>query len=227
MRSDIDWDDTIKKEARGSNNEDLGEVQEITDGHVLVKRGLVHKEKFLIPQDKVESYDGSVLRFKISASEIGSYAQEPHPPSIEEQYESTTEIDSGGGSGGGIEIEETDVPLTDEKLDVSKETQEDSVKVTKEPIKETKTVEVQLTHEEVTIETRPPSGDTKAEEPVSSSQDISIPLKREEPVITKKPYVKEEVIVKKKPITETKTVSEDITDEEIKYDKKSESQEND
>ena len=190
MRSDIDWDDTIKKEARGSNDEDLGEVQEITDGHVLVKRGLVHKEKFLIPQDKVESYDGSVLRFKISASEIGRYAQEPHPPSIEEQYESTTEIDSGGGSGGGIEIEETDIPLTDEKLDVSKETHEDSVNVTKEPIKETKTVQVQLTHEEVTIETRPPSGDTKAEEPVSSSQDISIPLKREEPVITKKPYVK-------------------------------------
>jgi uncharacterized protein (TIGR02271 family) len=223
MSSNIDWNDTIKKEARGSNDEDLGEVQEVTDGHVLVKRGLVHKEKFLIPQDQVESYDGSVLRFKISANEISRYAEDSHPPSIEDQYESTTEIDSGGGSGGGIEIEETDIPLTDEKLDVSKEIHEDSVNVTKEPIKETKTVQVQLTHEEVTIETRPPSGDTKAEEPVSSSQDISIPLKREEPVITKKPYVKEEVIVKKKPITETKTVSEDTTHQEIKYDNKSKS----
>ena len=26
----IDWDDITKKEARGINNEDLGEVQEIT-----------------------------------------------------------------------------------------------------------------------------------------------------------------------------------------------------
>jgi stress response protein YsnF len=39
-------------------------------------------------------------------------------------------------------------------------------KVTKEPIKETKTVQVPLTHEEVTIEISPPSGDTKAETPV-------------------------------------------------------------
>jgi uncharacterized protein (TIGR02271 family) len=221
MSSDIDWNDTIKKEARGSNDEDLGEVQEVTDGYVHVKRGLVHKEKFHIPQDQVESYDGSVLRFKISAGDIGKYAEGPHPASIEEQYESTTEIDSGGGSGGGIEIEETEVsPQTDEDLDVGKEIQEDKVKVTKEPIKETKTVQVQLTHEEVTIETRPPSGDTKAEEPVSSTQNIEIPIKKEIGDIKKTPYVKEEVVVKKKPVTETKTITDDATDEEIKSNNK-------
>jgi stress response protein YsnF len=33
-------------------------------------------------------------------------------------------------------------------------------KVTKKPIKETKTVQVPLTHEEVTIEISPPSGGT-------------------------------------------------------------------
>jgi uncharacterized protein (TIGR02271 family) len=221
MSSNIDWNDTIKKEARGSNNDDLGEVQEVTDGYILVKRGLVHKERFLIPQDQVESYDGSVLRFKISAGEISRYAQDAHPASIEEQYESTTEIDSGGGSGGGIEIEETEVPLTDEKLDVAKETQEDKVTVTKEPIKETKTVQIQLTHEEVTIETRPPSEDTKAEKPVSSPQDIEIPIKKEEiGDVNKTPYVKEEVIVKKKPVTETKTIAEDTTHEEIKSNNK-------
>jgi uncharacterized protein (TIGR02271 family) len=220
MSSNINWNDTIKKEARGSNDEDLGEVQEVTDGYILVKRGVVHKEKFLIPQDQVESYDGHVLRFKISADEISRYARDAHPASIEDQYESTTEIDSGGGSGGGIEIEETEVPLTDEKLDVAKETQEDKVKVTKEPIKETKTVQVQLTHEEVTIETRPPSGDTKAEEPVSSPQDIEIPVKKEIGDVKKTPYVKEEAVVKKKPVPETKTIAEDATHEEIKSNNK-------
>jgi hypothetical protein len=34
----IDWDDVIKKEARGINDEDLGEVQEVTQDYVLVKR---------------------------------------------------------------------------------------------------------------------------------------------------------------------------------------------
>lgn len=32
MSSNIDWNETIKKETRGSNDEDLSEVQEVTDG---------------------------------------------------------------------------------------------------------------------------------------------------------------------------------------------------
>ena len=180
MSSNIDWNDVIKKEARGLKDVDLGEVHEVTNGYVLVQKGLIHKEKFYIPQDQVESYDGHVLRFKISADEINRYAGDSHPASIEDQYESTIEIDSGGGSAGGIEMEETEVPLTDEKLEVSKETQQSQTTITKEPVKETKKVEVPLIHEEVTIERRPPSGDTKAQKPVSSKEDITIPVKKEE-----------------------------------------------
>ena len=112
--------------------------------------------------------------------------------------------------------EETKVPLTDEKLNVSKENQQSQVKITKEPVKETKTVEVPLTHEEVTVETRPPSGDTQAETPVSSTQDINIPVKKEEiGEVKKTPYVKEEAVVKKKPVTETKGIQEETTSERI------------
>jgi hypothetical protein len=35
---DINWNDNYKKEARGSNDEDLGEVQDVTDVYVLVQR---------------------------------------------------------------------------------------------------------------------------------------------------------------------------------------------
>ena len=81
MSSNIDWNEVIKKEARGLKNEDLGEVHEVTNGYVLVQKGLIHKEKFYIPQDQVESYDGHVLRFKISADEIKQvYADMPPPP---------------------------------------------------------------------------------------------------------------------------------------------------
>ena len=34
--------------------------------------------------------------------------------------------------------------------------------------------------------------------------------------VTKPPYVKEEVAVKKKPVTETKTVSDQVTSEEVR-----------
>ena len=39
MSSSIDWNDTIKKEAEGINGEDFGEVQEVSNGSVLVQRG--------------------------------------------------------------------------------------------------------------------------------------------------------------------------------------------
>ncbi len=82
MGSDIDWNDVIKKEVRGSNDEDLGEVQEIVNVCVLVQRGIINKEKFYIPQNHAESYDGSILRFRISKEEMNTYAEGSSPPSI-------------------------------------------------------------------------------------------------------------------------------------------------
>ena len=83
MSSSIDWNNTIKKEARGVNNEDLGEVQEVADDYVLVQRGLINKEKFYIPQSEAESYDGFIVIFRISEEEIiNKYKSDlPPPPS--------------------------------------------------------------------------------------------------------------------------------------------------
>ncbi|MGN6709876.1 MAG: YsnF/AvaK domain-containing protein [Candidatus Nitrosocosmicus sp.] len=213
MSSNIEWNDTIKKEARGVNNEDLGEVQEVTDGYVLVQKGLINKEKFYIPLDQAKSYDGSVLLFGISEDEIKSrYMSDLPPPPQSFTKDASSRIQRSEGQ----QEENTKIPLTDEKLDVSKENQDSEIKITKEPIKETKTVQVPLTHEEVTIQTRPPSGNTKAETPVSSTQDIHIPVKKEEiGEVSKTPYVKEEAVVKKKPVTETKEVTEETTAEGI------------
>lgn len=69
MNTEIDWNDVIKKEAKGNTDFDLGEVQEVSNGLILVQRGIGNKEVFSIPQYKVESYDGKVLRFAISEDE--------------------------------------------------------------------------------------------------------------------------------------------------------------
>ncbi len=220
MSSNIDWDDTIKKEARALNNEDLGEVQEITDGYVLVQRGIIDKEKFSIPQDQAESYDGTILRFRISEDEIiKKYAVDSAPASIEEQYESTTVIDSGGGSGGGIQLEGNEdiqkdsrdslLSVTEEKPGSYNSTQENQSSIIKEPITETKTLQVPVTHEEVTVEIRPPSGQTEPQTPVSSIEDVTIPVKKEEVEVIKTTYVKEELSVKNKHTTEPLDVSEE------------------
>ena len=76
--SDIDWNDVIKREARGINDEDLGEVQDIEGNYVLVQRGIINKEKFYIPKDQVENYDGHVLNFRISEHDLKTrYKDEP------------------------------------------------------------------------------------------------------------------------------------------------------
>jgi uncharacterized protein (TIGR02271 family) len=205
--NNIDWNDVIKKEVRGTNDEDFGEVQDIQGNYVLVQKGIINKEKFYIPKDQAESYDGDVLRFRISQEDLNQFQHEP--PSIwdSDSTQETTTYER--------DTNEERIPLSEERLDVSKESQEDQATITKKPVTETKTVEVPLTREEVSIERRPASGQTEAQSPIQSEEEITIPLKREEAQVSKKPYVKEEAVIKKKAFRDTKEITEDVTSEEL------------
>ena len=212
MSSNIDWNDTIKKEAEGINGEDFGEVQEISNGSVLVQRGIINKEKFLIPQELVESYDGDIVRFRISEDDMLSKYREGDSGAASESVETETTQDI---------VQSETIPLTEERLEVSKNVQEQQATITKKPVTETKTVEVPVTHEEVSIERRAPSGgegQVASEGPVTSSEEINIPLKKEEVEVNKTPYVKEEVAVTKKPVTQTRQVTEEVASERISTD---------
>lgn len=216
----INWNEVIKKEARGKNDEDLGEVQEIGDTYVLVQKGLINKEMFYIPQDEVESYDGDVLRFKLSEDDIRSkYLGDVH-----HSVSSTSDNDSanyvGEDKAGLEESESARFPLAEEKLNVSKrEVTYKEVTLIKEPITETKTVEVPLIYEELIVERRPPTEATTSQHqlkpPVNTREEIKIPLKREEVEAKKEPYVKEEVVLKKKRVTEKKTINEEVRGETL------------
>ena len=76
--NNIDWNDVIKKEARGNNDEDFGEVQDIQGNYVLVQKGIINKEKFYIPKDQAESYDGDVLKFRFSEQELNQFSVNHH-----------------------------------------------------------------------------------------------------------------------------------------------------
>ena len=205
----IDWDDVIKKEARGINDEDLGEVQEVGDTYVLVQKGLINKEKYYIPQNEVESYDGNILRFKLSEEEIKDKYLGDSPP-----------LTRNTGKDDEEESESTRVPLVEERLDISKRdvTYKEATLI-KEPMSETKTVEVPITHEELVVERRPASKSTTStsdlKPPVTSKEEIKIPLKKEEIEVKKEPYVKEEVVLKKRRVTETKTITEEVKSERL------------
>lgn len=213
----INWNEVIKKEARGKNDEDLGEVQEVGDTYILVQKGLINKEKFYIPKNMAESYDGNVLRFNISKEEAKSRYMRDSPPTIKEYSSSDRDADVTHEEEDTSNVsQETDtrVPLIEESLNVSKRESAQEATITKEPVTETKTVEVPLTHEELVVERRPVSESTTSSSdlkpPVTSKEEIKIPLKKEEVEVKKEPYVKEEVAVKKKPVTETRQVSEEV-----------------
>ena len=69
----IPWNEVIKKEARGMNDEDFGEIQEIQGNYVLIQRGIINKETFYLPKDQAESYDGNVLKFRLTESDLSKY----------------------------------------------------------------------------------------------------------------------------------------------------------
>ena len=217
-----DWNEVVKKEARGLNNADLGEVQEVNESNVITERGNISKEKFYLPKSIPHGYNGHILLFDITEAEAREkFMTEPTEPTIlsSTQESKVTEADNN----------ETRVQVIEERLDVSKKESMEEATVVKEPIKETKTVEVQLTHDELIVERQPVSKmtstttptaseappPTSTEEPVQTETEINIPLMREEIIVSKKPYVKEEIVIKKKPVTETKTVTEQITSERV------------
>jgi hypothetical protein len=74
----IDWKDTIKKEARGLKDDDLGEVQEVRQNEIITKVGVVDKETYCIPKKFVTRFDGHNLWFSITKDEAKTYCIRRH-----------------------------------------------------------------------------------------------------------------------------------------------------
>jgi uncharacterized protein (TIGR02271 family) len=220
--NDFPWKETIKKEARGIDDADFGEIQSVDPEYVITQKGIIDKEFFSFPVNLVQDYDGNRVLFKITEEEARNLYMQSQNVDLDRDDFSNSEIETETSTTNDYDSlsntkeKEEVIPLMSEKLDVTKREFVDETVVTKKPVKETKTIEVQLIREEIeSIDRRPPSGVTEAQNPVESPEQIKIPLKREEPEVTKKPYVKEEVVVKKKAVTDKKEITEDINSEEL------------
>ncbi len=72
--SNIKWAETIKKEARGVNELDLGEVQQVELENIITQKGTIDKEQFCIPKNLVEKFDGNTLWFSLKIDDIDKYS---------------------------------------------------------------------------------------------------------------------------------------------------------
>jgi uncharacterized protein (TIGR02271 family) len=238
---EIPWNEIIKKEARGIDNTDFGEIQSVDPEYVKTQKGIIDKEFFSFPKNLVQGYDGDRVWFKVTEEEArNSYIQNPQNVDLDqgessnnntiEKTEPTSDDDNSLSNTEEEEEEEEIIPLTAEKLDIAKTEVVDEVIITKEPVKDTKTEQIPVMHEELTIEIRPVTNDQSSllssnnsnsdkknelMKPVENKTNIRIPLKREEVEVSRTPYVKEEIVVKKKSVSETQTVMEELVSEKV------------
>jgi uncharacterized protein (TIGR02271 family) len=214
---EIPWNEIIKKEARGIDDADFGEIQSVDTDHVITQKGIIDKEIFSFPKNLAQGYDGDRIWFKVTEEEArNSYLKSQNMDDYSRGTETETTTNDESLSNITENEENEDIPLKSEELDVNKRVVVDEKVITKKPVKETKTIEVQLNREEIeSIERRPPSieSEGEAENPIQSPEEIKIPLRREEAQVTKKPYVKEEVVVKKKTVTDRKEITKEVTSE--------------
>ena len=111
------------------------------------------------------------------------------------------------------------IELHAEKLNVGKESvRTGDVKVRKEVVSESKTIQVPVEREEVVIERRAVHGRGSSADIGAETEEIRIPVKEEKVRVSKDVVVNEEVNVKKRKVHGVETVSDDIRHEELKVD---------
>ncbi len=121
-----DWNEVIKKEARGLNDADLGEVQEVDENYVLTQRGTISKEKFYLPKSIPHGYNGRILLFDITEEEA------------KEKFIVDTSPEAEGGeerSKVKTRDPKSPIPVIEERLEVSKKESVVEAKVIKKPVK--------------------------------------------------------------------------------------------
>ena len=78
------------------------------------------------------------------------------------------------------------VPLVEERVEPQKKEVIEEATIVKEPVRETKQMDISLTHEELALERKPVTEPRPTDEkPVETRTEIKIPLKREEIESTK------------------------------------------
>jgi hypothetical protein len=65
-------DQVVKKEARGINDADFGEVQLTIGDTVVTEKGIADKNRFYLPKNLVDRFDGHTIWFNITEDETNN-----------------------------------------------------------------------------------------------------------------------------------------------------------
>jgi hypothetical protein len=76
LNSNINWDEVVDKKARGIDDYDLGEVQEVQGNIVVTQKGIFDKDKFYLTKRLVDRFDGLYLWFNITEAEAQEFRRD-------------------------------------------------------------------------------------------------------------------------------------------------------
>jgi uncharacterized protein (TIGR02271 family) len=203
------WDRIVHKNVRTSDNQGFGKVVAIPDDKdTILISSQSGSDQYMLPRSEVSGFNGAEVILGITAEQLAGYrvdearTSEAHPSDLGTESETT------------VKPKEDTVQLVEERLNVKKRTKAERATIRKEPVKETKTLEVPITYDELVIERRPASGKAMRP-PADSAEELKISLNREEFEVIKKPYMKEELVIRKEPKTDIKRVTETVSSERI------------
>ena len=211
-----DWSSIIGKNVKTIDFQDAGKVVTILENEeaILIASESPHSSyNYKLPNNLVQGFEGPNLMLSIVRGELADYEISDINDYAAQLKNIRREKKDDG--------EEIVVPVIEEKLNVSKKVITDEVTIIKEPVIETKTIEVSVMREHLVLEKRPVATSEEnlsaVEEPPprNTRTEIRVPLIHEEIKIKKEPYVKEEIVIRKKPRTETKTVNESVISEKV------------
>ncbi|MDW0176493.1 MAG: YsnF/AvaK domain-containing protein, partial [Nitrososphaeraceae archaeon] len=204
------------KNVKTVDYQDAGKVigaVENEDTIIISYEGPHSSYNYRVPKNRVQGFNDPDLLLSIARAELTDYE-------ISDIQDYAAQLRSIKTEQKGGEKEIT-VPVIEEKLNVSKKIMTDEATIIKEPVTETKTIEVSVMHEEIVIEKRSATAAegnaSTLEKPPSKTTRtlIRVPLIHEVVKIKKEPYVRQEIVIRKKPRTETKTISDFVISEKV------------
>jgi hypothetical protein len=82
------WDEMKGKKVKSVDGEKLGEIEKISQNHVMVEEGLIKKKRFWIPKFLADIYDGKFILLSIRKEEIKKrYYYDEEPAASSSQYD--------------------------------------------------------------------------------------------------------------------------------------------
>lgn len=182
----------------------------------------------------VRDADRAAEAEQILAANNGKVRYEDAADAVGTDYRGAATIDAADSTGRdvtdtGYVDQDPDVPsnaavdrvqLFGEVLRVHKErVNRGEVRLRKDVVTESQTVEVPITREELVLERVAVSGDVPASSAnIGRGQEIRVPLTEDSVRVEKVPVVKEEVLVGKRDVADVARVGEDVRHEEIRVD---------